>query len=60
MATRRQWEKKLNQGKLISVILNKIKKADADLAEIAGPCFVIGVGCLLLKYGLDQIITYFS
>ena len=52
--------KKLNQGKLISVILNKIKKADADLAEIAGPCFVIGVGCLLLKYGLDQIITYFS
>ena len=52
--------KKTKSGKIDKRYSKQNKKADADLAEIARPCFVIGVGCLLLKYGLDQIITYFS
>ena len=52
--------KKTKSGKIDKRYSKQNKKADADLAEIAGPGFVIGVGCLLLKYGLDQIITYFS
>jgi hypothetical protein len=52
--------KKTKSGKIDKRYSKQNKKAALDIAMVAGPGFVIGVGCLLLKYGLDQIIAYFS
>ena len=52
--------KRTKSGKIDKRYSKQNKKDKEATGEIAGPCFVIGVGCLLLKYGLDQIIAYFS
>ena len=52
--------KKTKSGKIDKRYSKQNKRADYGVAEVGGVCFVVGVGCLLLKYGLDQIIAYFS
>lgn len=52
--------KKTKSGKIDKRYSKQNKKEEEEIGAIAWPCFVIGVGCLLLKYGLEQIIAYFQ